>query len=134
LKVVIDTNIFVSSFFGGKPKKIIELWSKGEIIICVSPSILDEYFDVLTRAGLKNKKNTDEILALFSHGFNSLYISKTPHLQIIKDDPDDDKFIECAIALNSNIIISGDKHLLHIKKYLNIEVYSPHAFLDTFFK
>ena len=133
MKVVIDTNIFVSSFFGGNPKKIIELWSKGEIIICVSPSILDEYFDVLTRAGLKNKKNIDNLLTLFSHGFNSLYISKTPQLQIVKDDPDDDKFIECAVALNSNIIISSDNHLLNIKKYLIIEVYSPHAFLETFF-
>lgn len=132
MKIVIDTNIFVSSFFGGNPKKIIDLWAKGEIILCVSPKILDEYFDVLQRAGLKNKKNTNELLSLFSKGHNSLYITKTPKLNIVINDPDDNKFIECAVALNAKIIISGDKHLLEIKKYLKIEILTPKSFLDNY--
>ena len=43
IKVVIDTNVFISSFFGGNPKKIIDLWKKGEIKLCLSREIVNEY-------------------------------------------------------------------------------------------
>jgi hypothetical protein len=46
--MVIDTNIFVFSFFGGKTRKIIDLWKNGNLILCLSGEILDEYVEVLT--------------------------------------------------------------------------------------
>ncbi|MCD6397423.1 MAG: PIN domain-containing protein, partial [Spirochaetaceae bacterium] len=55
LKVVIDTNIFVSSFFGGVPREIINYWKVGKITLCLSQSIIEEYLEVLNRLGLKNK-------------------------------------------------------------------------------
>ncbi|MBI4684625.1 MAG: putative toxin-antitoxin system toxin component, PIN family, partial [Nitrospirae bacterium] len=51
MKAVIDTNIFVSSFFGGNPKKIIDLWKNEKITLCLSHTVLDEYIDVLRRIG-----------------------------------------------------------------------------------
>ena len=54
-----------------------------------------------------------------------------PSLKIVKDDPDDDKFIECAVALECRYIISGDKHLLSVKDYMGIKLLSPKDFLDT---
>src|SRR4030067_1288716 len=101
MKVVIDTNIFVSSFFGGNPRKIIDLWKKEKITLCLSNTILDEYVDVLCRIGLKDEHELEELLALFSRGFNLLFTTKTPKIKIVKDDPDDDKFIECAAALKA---------------------------------
>jgi putative PIN family toxin of toxin-antitoxin system len=56
LKVVIDTNVFISSFFGGVPREIINLWKKGEIVLCLSQEIIEEYLEVLNRLGLKDKK------------------------------------------------------------------------------
>jgi predicted nucleic acid-binding protein len=47
IRGAIDTNVFVSSFFGGNPKKIIDLWKNEEIVLCLSKDILDEYIDVL---------------------------------------------------------------------------------------
>ena len=47
IKVVLDTNIFVSSFFGGNPEEIISLWKNEEIVLCLSKDILDEYVRVL---------------------------------------------------------------------------------------
>jgi len=47
MKVVIDTNVFVSSFFGGNPKRIIDLWKNEEIVLCLSKDVLDECIDVL---------------------------------------------------------------------------------------
>jgi uncharacterized protein len=132
MKVVIDTNIFVSSFFGGKPKKIIDLWKTGKITLCLSDSILEEYIQVLHRLGLKDEVELEELLALFAKGIHILFTKKTPDLNLIKDDPDDDKFIECAVALKARYIITGDKALESFGQYLNIKILSSHKFLEIF--
>ena len=129
-KVVVDTNIFISSFFGGNPRKIIELWKSGQIILCLSRPIIDEYVEVLTRMGLQDEHELEELLSLFAHGFNALFAGKTPNLKVAEKDPDDDKFIECAVALNSKVIISGDKALQEIKEYMDIKIQSPKQFLE----
>lgn len=131
MKVVIDTNIFVSSFFGGNPRKIIDLWKKEKITLCLSKAILDEYVDVLCRIGLKNEYELEELLALFSRGFNLLFTTKTPKISIVKKDPDDDKFIECAVALKADAVITGDKKILVIKEYMGINIVTPQRFLET---
>src|SRR4030067_3678161 len=99
MKVVIDTNIFVSSFFGGNPKKIIDLWKNEKITLCLSHAVLNEYIDVLRRIGMKDEQELEELLSLFSKGFNILFTTKTPKLKIIQEEPDDDKFIELPVAL-----------------------------------
>ena len=130
LKVVIDTNVFISSFFGGIPREIINLWKKGKIKLCLTQEIVEEYLEVLNRLGLKNEKEINKLTHLFAEGFNSIFTTKTSSLNIVEDDPDDNKFIECAVALNSKIIISGDKHLKDIKKYIDIKIMSPREFLS----
>ncbi len=119
LRVVIDTNIFISSFFGGIPKDIINLWKNGKVTLCLSLNIVEEYIEVLNRLGLENKKELLEFTKLFAEGYNSIFVAGTPKIKVVKDDPDDDKFIECAVELDSKIIISGDGHLKEIKKYSN---------------
>jgi len=130
IRVVVDTNIFVSSFFGGNPRKIIGLWKSGEIILCLSRPIVDEYVNVLGRMGLQNERELEELLDLFAQGFHAVFTAKTPDLSVVEKDPDDDKFIECAVALNAKRIISGDKALLEIKNYMGIRLQSPKQFLD----
>ena len=129
-RVVIDTNVFVSSFFGGVPREIINLWKEGKITLCLSQGIIEEYLEVLNRLGLKDRKAIEQLTQLFAEGVHSLYTSKTPKLQIIEADPDDDKFLECAVALQSKVIISGDRHLKDLKKYIDIEILSPREFID----
>jgi uncharacterized protein len=130
IRAVIDTNIFISSFFGGNPRKVIDLWKSGKITLCLSGSIIDEYIEVLRRMGLQDEHELEELLSLFSHGFHSLFTSKTPELKIIKQDPDDDKFIECAVALKAKYIVSGDKALTQLGKYMNIKILTPKQFLE----
>jgi uncharacterized protein len=131
-RVVIDTNVFVSSFFGGNPRDVIDLWKRGTFIICLSQEIVEEYLNVLSRLGVPGKGDMEQLVKLFAEGHHCLYASKTPRLAIVKDDPDDDKFLECAVALDCKIIISGDKHLLAIEKYFDIEIMSPREFLGRF--
>ena len=132
MKVVIDTNIFVSSFFGGKPRKIIDLWKNEKITLCLSNTILDEYIDVLRRTGLNDEYELEELLSLFSSGFNILFITKTPQIHIIKNDPDDDKFIECAVAFKADAVITGDREVLAIKEYKGIRILTPQQFLEHY--
>jgi hypothetical protein len=131
IRVVIDTNIFVSSFFGGNPKKIIDLWKNEEITLCLSKDILDEYIDVLQRVGLKDENEIGELLSFFAKGFNILFKTNVPQIKAVKDDPDDDKFIECAVALKADIVITGDKALITIGKYMGIKILTPQEFLKT---
>ena len=132
MKVVIDTNIFVSSFFGGNPKKIIDLWKNEQITLCLSHAVLDEYIDVLRRIGMKEEQELEELLSLFSKGFNLLFTIKTPQIKIVKSDPSDDKFIECAVALKADIIITGDRKVLAIKEYMGIRILTPQQFLEDY--
>jgi putative PIN family toxin of toxin-antitoxin system len=132
MKVIIDTNVFVSSFFGGNPKRIIDLWKNEEIVLCLSKDILDEYIDVLQRVGLKDENEIEELLSLFAKGFNILFTTKTPNIRAVKDDPDDDKFIGCAVALKAEVIITGDKALKRMGEYMGITILTPQQFLKTY--
>ena len=130
LKVVIDTNVFISSFFGGIPREIIDYWKKGEITLCLSQEIIEEYIEVLNRLGLKDKNEIQNLTKLFAEGYHAIFTAKTPDIEVIEDDPDDNKFIECAVALDSKIIISGNNHLKNLKKYVDIEIMSPKKFME----
>jgi len=134
IRVVVDTNVFVSSFFGGNPKKIIDLWKTGKIRLCLSSKIVDEYIEILKKLGLQDEKELEELLSIFAEGFNIIFSADTPVLDIVKDDPDDNKFIECAVALKCSYIISGDKHLKEIKNYMGITILNPKEFFIEYDK
>ena len=124
-------NLFVSSRpvpYGIK----LHLWIEGGITICLSKDILDEYVVFILRMGLDKDKELDELLNLFSHGFNSLFAANPPCINIISDDPDGNKFIECAVGLEADHIISGEKHLLNLREYCSIKIYSSRKFLDIY--
>ena len=131
---MVDTNVFISSFFGGNPRKIIKLWKFGEITLCLSKPIVDEYIEVLRRLELQDEKELEELLGLFAHGFHLVYTAKTPELHVVEEDPDDDKFIECAVALKAKFVITGDSAVKKIQDYMNIKIVSPREFLSSFRK
>ena len=54
----------------------------------------------------------------------------TRQIQAVYDDPDDDKFIECAVSGNADYIISGDQHLLQLKEYSGIKILNASEFLE----
>jgi putative PIN family toxin of toxin-antitoxin system len=130
----VDTNVFVSSFFGGNPRKVVDLWKSGEVILCLSKTIVDEYIEVLRRLGLQNEKELDELLGLFAHGFHVVFTAKTPELHVVEKDPHDNKFIECVVALKADFVIKGDKALREIQDYMAIRIVSPKDFLSSYRK
>ena len=125
---------FISSFLGGNPRKVIDLWKSGDIILCLSKPIVDEYIEVLRRLELQDEKELEELLSLFAHGFHIVYTAKTPELHVVEEDPDDDKFIECAVALNAKFVVTGDSAVRKIQDYMDIKIVSPTEFLSIFRK
>ena len=129
MKVVVDTNVFVSSFFGGNPRRIIDLWKTGGIQLCVSAPMVEEYVAVLNRLGLQGEHELKALLTLFAQGHYILFAAKTPTLSIVEKDSNDNKFIECAVALHADGIISGDKAVTAIKEYMGIKILTSRQFL-----
>jgi putative PIN family toxin of toxin-antitoxin system len=129
MKAAIDTNVFVSSFLGGNPRKVIDLWKTGEVTLCLSALIVDEYTAVLRRLGLEGEDELGELLELFARGTHLVFAARTPKLSVVGADPADDKFIECAVALKADLIITGDRALREIGNYMGIRILSPREFL-----
>ena len=70
-----------------------------------------------------------ELLDLFARGIFILFAAKTPKLAAVRDDPADDKFIECTVALGADMIVTGDRGLLEIGSYMGIRILGPREFL-----
>ena len=128
LKVVIDTNVYISAiFWNGNPRKIIELGRDGKIEIYTSKDIIGEISDVLMRKFKLESYDVERILIDFSSF--TILVNPIQSLKIIKQDPDDDKFIECAVSCDADYIISGDRHLINLKEYKDIRILNPLEFL-----
>ena len=131
MRVVIDTIVFISSFVAaGTLRNLIDLWKQGRVTLCLSKPIVEEYVDVLKRLGLGNDEEIDELLYLFARGFNSIFSSKTPKLEIPENSRHYNKFLECAVSLKANYIISGEKEALAVQDYMGIKLVTPKQFVD----
>ena len=132
MKAILDTNVFVSGiFFSGPPYKILKAWREGIIEFVMSSEILYEYRRVASI--LSEKYSAVDLQDILDFVENEAEFYEAPLLpKQITDDPDDEKFIACAIASGAKIIVSGDKHLLDISGYQGIEVYKPRVFVDAY--
>ncbi len=134
MKIVLDTNVFISGiFFSGPPAEILKAWRSAKFQILFSPQILEEYRLVAESLAEKYPKiDIIPIIDLFMvHGE---LIDVEENDEPVCEDPDDDKFIECAITGNCQIIVSGDKHLLQVSGHKGITVLNPREFLDRCLK
>jgi putative PIN family toxin of toxin-antitoxin system len=132
VKVVLDTNVFVSGvFFGGPPFLILQAWRDGKIQLVISPEILDEY----QRVGeiLAEEHPAIDLEPMLEYVTQNADVCAAPPIsEPVCEDPDDDKFIACALASVSRVIISGDKHLLRITGFQDVEVLKPRDFIDRY--
>lgn len=129
-RAVLDTNILVSvTLSKGAPYEVLQHAEDGDFVSVTSPSIVHETRDVLTRDKIpftENQADTfiEKMLSV------SEVIAPEIELDVVEDDPDDNKIIECAVAGNAEYIVSGDSHLLDIGKYEGILILQPDEFLN----
>ncbi len=132
MKIVLDTNVFISGvFFNGPPYQILKAWRNQEFQIVISLEILDEYHRVGEELSAQFPEvDLDPILELFTTKAELIEAALLD--EAVCDDSDDDKFFACAIAGGANLIVSGDKHLLKMAGYQGIAVVRPRQFIDKF--
>jgi len=134
VKVVLDTNVFVSGvFFRGPPYRVLKAWRDGKIQILVSPAILEEYHRVMLELSARfpeiDPRSLVDFLAVHSE------IVLPPSLPpVIQHDPSDDKFLECTLAGKAACIISGDKHLLNLSQFKGIPILKPYDFVHRYLR
>ena len=131
MKIVIDTNVFVSSFLNpkGTPRLIIDLWKSDQVTLCLCAEILSEYLEVLSRFGLAGEPELRELLDLFKTRQGIEFVVIDNDLHVIEADPADDKFLECALIARAACIVSGDKHLKGLHEYKGVSIHSPYEFM-----
>ena len=133
MRVVVDTNVFISSLLNteGNPRKVIDLWRFEKITLCLSKQILAEYFEVLGRFGMSEEPEGEKLVQLFQKRYNQVFLPSVPAISAIAEDPADNKFIECAVAADAKYIISGDRHLLNLKVFKGVRILPPTEFLKV---
>jgi putative PIN family toxin of toxin-antitoxin system len=137
MRVVFDTNVVVSRFLSpsGAPARIFEMWERQSFQALVSPAILDEYQAALAyrHVARRHKMTQPEIAEVIEAlALLAIVVEPATKLQVVKGDPEDDKFLECAIEGNADCIVTGDRLLLELRRFQGIEILSPAAFVAAF--
>ncbi|MBI3385330.1 putative toxin-antitoxin system toxin component, PIN family [Candidatus Gottesmanbacteria bacterium] len=132
-KIVLDTNIYISAlhFPQSITRKLFDSPRDSSFELVISKEIISELLGVL---GIKFEY-TSEKLDLLEELLQSFceIIEPKKRVRIIKDDPADNKILECAWEGKADIIISGDKHLLKIKTFKGIKIMTPKEFQENIY-
>ena len=130
MKVVLDANIFVSSFFwGGNPRTILIRTINKLDELFITKEILDEIEEVIGRPKFHAGKNEIEYyIKSIEEIANKIAVEK--RIKKGSRDITDNKYIECGLAGNTDFIISGDTHLLEIKEYDGIRIVTAKEYLE----
>lgn len=133
MKVVLDTNVLISAtFWNGDSNKILEKVEQKEIEMVISKGILEEFAGVLGYKEIQEKvrdKNLEMKRTIEKVASISTIVEPRHEFKVIKDDPDDDKFLDCAVEGKAEFIVSQNKHLLKLKEFKGIKIVTPSVFL-----
>ena len=130
LSATLDTNIYVSALeFGGVGARVLGMARAGVFRIDVSDVILAELVTVLRdgfRWGRIRLHFAKEQIARLANR-----VVPTQTLDVIKEDPDDDRILECAVEARSAFIVSSDKDLLRLGSYGDVRIVTAKEFIET---
>ena len=129
MRIVIDTNVIASAvFYGGKPYLLLRYVMEDCVEVVASKEIVDEYEEIILRLQQKYPAITTKIpLHDILTKLEIIRVSSDIH---VSRDPDDDKFISCAMDGKCLYFVSGDSDLLSFGKYEGIEILTVADFLD----
>jgi uncharacterized protein len=134
VKLVVDTNVFISGvFFSGPPYEILNAWRNGKVQLVISPEIIEEYR--ATGHELSSQFPDIDIAPWIELIATIGLLVKAPALPAqVCTDIDDDKFLACAVAARCKYLITGDKALLATSGFRGVRVLTPRQFIDAHLK
>ncbi len=123
-----DSNIWVSGLNRyGKPHELLNLARDGKIELAISDAILDEFSRILHD---KLEWSADRLHSMRAEVATfTKRVSSTETLDVVKADPNDNRILECAVAAGSDVIVTGDAHLLQLGAYRGIKIMKVADFL-----
>jgi uncharacterized protein len=132
LSVVIDTNVLIAGMLKGSTttRQIINHLSQSKFKLIISPESLEELIEVMNRPKFhpiisrETAAMTMEIIKT-----QAIFIKPLKKLHIVKEDPDDNMFLELALEAAADCLVSGDDHLLSLKSFRGIPIIKPKEFL-----
>jgi uncharacterized protein len=130
IRVTADTNVLVSGlmFQRGKPFEFLRMAVEGEIAVAVSPPIISEMLNVLDRKFGIGAREVNEYWDTVRAATRLVHPTLT--VDVVHEDRDDNKILECAVAAGSQYLVTGDKHLLRLRQYEGIQIVTVSDFLD----
>lgn len=135
-RVVIDTNVLISGIIqkSGFPYEVVKSWEDGTLVLITSLTMIEEAKKVMEYPKIKKKYALSEdsikqiVLNLLRY---SVVVDNPPTLNVIKEDPEDNKVLSTAIEGKADYMVSGDSHLLNLKSYKGIEIITPKGFCEV---
>lgn len=131
MRIVIDTNVLISGvFFGGFPRKILSAVVGQKIFACATAEIIIEYEEIVQE--MISRKQGHINRSILSPLIKAMkIIEPVTHVKVCRD-PDDNKFLECANDSHALYVVSGDKDLLIIGQYENVQIVTAKEFCEKF--
>ena len=132
IRAVLDANVFVSGILTeGFPRRILRAWRAGQFDLVTARAVLDEIARVLRYPKIVRRHRWSETeIREFMENLAALAIV-TPgklRLSVVAADPTDDRYLECAVEAEADCIVTGDRHLLDLGAYGEVEIISPREF------
>ena len=134
MKIVLDTNVAVSAALNpkGPPAEIVRAWRAHSLTWVTSPPLLDELERTLlsSRIGRYLAWGEDEIAEFLATVRQAAEVtSPTDRIDVIRDDPADNRVLEAAVSAQADYIVSGDHDLLNLKTYEGVQIVTPARFV-----
>lgn len=134
VKVVFDTNVWVSIFMKKVLSQEFSRILSGETNVYITNEIMTEISKVLLYpriAEILQVSGVNSRGILRTIATSSTIVNTKIKLHIIEEDPADNKILECALTTGADIIVTGDKHLLKLGKFRKTRILTPRDFLDN---
>ena len=134
MNVVLDTSVIISALLSpeGPPAEIIKRWEADELGVVISPALVAELRCALEYEQVRKYLKVPQIAVdTLIKRLETVATLVEPHLSldVIPEDPADNRVLECAIAGNASTIVTGDAHLLKLKEVQGVALLNPAAFL-----
>ncbi|MCK4384830.1 MAG: putative toxin-antitoxin system toxin component, PIN family [candidate division Zixibacteria bacterium] len=135
IKAVLDANVLVSAMLTpkGHPAEILRKWRAGSLDLVISLSLLREIQRVISYPKIKKRlAQSDSEVNEFLLGLAqfSIMVYGEPQIDIIKEDPTDNKYLACAQKAEADFIVTGDQHLLKLQNHKGTKIVNPKEFLN----
>ena len=133
IRAVADTNLFVSLARGGGAtlRRFVELWDQEKFVLITSPPVLEELYGVLRRMRSSGQipHQPHELVEILERR-----CERSPGAELVRGvcrDPDDDKFLSCAVEGQADYLVTGDGDLLALGEYQGIRIVTPRQFVQV---